>query len=158
MSSDPRLVYKLPPSGGSKSSESSSIKIITQKAKAASKSIGKTIAKGVKKVVSAAKSVASSKALSKDSNDAETTRKPRSNVYQFFHPPETHISIDEREYQFFKCNAPRGCKFDRSSTSTLSKHAKRCWGEKVVNARMKEECPAVPSDRTLTPAELRVMR
>ncbi|KAJ7214011.1 hypothetical protein GGX14DRAFT_360542, partial [Mycena pura] len=112
-------------------------------------------------------------------------------VYQFFHPPENHISTDKREYQFFKCNAPRGCKLpgggvrryqtnsdkapakDRSSTSTLSKHAKKCWGGAVVMARMKgvdaqpkdgsihaafarrDERPAVASDRTLTPAELR---
>ncbi|KAF8137853.1 hypothetical protein K438DRAFT_1490060, partial [Mycena galopus ATCC 62051] len=73
----------------------------------------------------------------------------------------------------YRTNTDKTLAKDRSSTSILSKHAKKCWGEKVVSARMKgtdkqvtdgsifaafthqDERPAVPSDRTLTPAELR---
>ncbi|KAJ7224709.1 hypothetical protein GGX14DRAFT_350609, partial [Mycena pura] len=62
---------------------------------------------------------------------------------------------------------------DRSSTSNLMKHATKCWGGDVVKARMQgvdaqardgsifsafaraHERPALPSDRTLSEAELR---
>ncbi|KAJ7456390.1 hypothetical protein B0H11DRAFT_1650692, partial [Mycena galericulata] len=73
----------------------------------------------------------------------------------------------------YQTNSDKTPAKDRSSTSTLLKHAKKCWGSAVVTARMKgsdaqpkdgnihaafarqDERPAVPSDRTLTPAELR---
>ncbi|KAJ7016341.1 hypothetical protein C8F04DRAFT_981906, partial [Mycena alexandri] len=64
---------------------------------------------------------------------------------------------------------------DRSSTSNLMKHAKKCWGADVVKARMQgveaqakdgsifsafaraKDRPVAPSDRTLTEAELSIV-
>ncbi|KAJ7749872.1 hypothetical protein B0H14DRAFT_2405859 [Mycena olivaceomarginata] len=116
----------------------------------------------------------------------------RSGIYQFFEPPKLDRDDDGQEYQFFKCSAPRGCKHkgkgttrfqtnkngskatDRSSTSNLVKHAKKCWGADVVEAWMKgveaqgrdsdilatftraSDCPVQLSDCMLTEAELRV--
>ncbi|KAJ7144097.1 hypothetical protein C8R44DRAFT_537739, partial [Mycena epipterygia] len=122
--------------------------------------------------------------------------KPRlhSGVYQFFEPPKLCEDNDGRSYQSFKCAAPKGCKSkvkttsryqtnkdgskaaDRSSTSNLKKHAKKCWGADIVKARMQgvdtqakdggilsafaraNKRPVVAGDRTLTEAELRVGR
>ncbi|KAJ7142449.1 hypothetical protein C8R44DRAFT_602903, partial [Mycena epipterygia] len=73
----------------------------------------------------------------------------------------------------YQTNSDKTPAKDRSSTSTLLKHAKKCWGDTVVTARTKgsnaqpkdgsihaafacqDERPAVPSDRTLTAVELR---
>ncbi|KAJ7670459.1 hypothetical protein B0H17DRAFT_844915, partial [Mycena rosella] len=75
-------------------------------------------------------------------------------VYRFFEPPKLCKDDDGRSYQSFKCAAPKGCKSkvnatsryqtnkdgskaaDRSSTSNLMKHAKKCWGADIVKARM----------------------
>ncbi|KAJ7366195.1 hypothetical protein DFH08DRAFT_679049 [Mycena albidolilacea] len=117
-----------------------------------------------------------------------------SGVYQFFKPPKLDRDDNGREYQFFKCFAPQGCKHkgkgttrfqtnkngskatDRSSTSNLVKHAKKCWGADVVEARMRgveaqgrdgdiftafaraSDRPVQPSDWMLTEAELRCVR
>ncbi|KAJ7038766.1 hypothetical protein C8F04DRAFT_950821 [Mycena alexandri] len=115
----------------------------------------------------------------------------RSSVYQFFKSPTLLEDGDGRQYQYFKCAAPKSCKAaakgisryqtnkdgskaaDRSSTSNLMKHAKKCWGADVVKARMQgveaqakdgsifsafaraKDRPVAPSNHTLTEAELR---
>lgn len=79
----------------------------------------------------------------------------KSGVYQFFSDNvKEHTDDGGRKYQFFTCAAPNGCKHkknglvryqtnadgskatDRSSTSNLRKHAVKCWGKAVVEARL----------------------
>ncbi|KAJ7825836.1 hypothetical protein B0H14DRAFT_2596296 [Mycena olivaceomarginata] len=182
----------------SKSSASSSIRsvasVAARKLKGAAKEIAKTAVSAVKGTyrfrttptlltpilaVVHAKSQTSRKNDNGDTEDVKS--RMHSGVYQFFEPPKLDRDDDGREYQFFKCSAPWGCKHkgkgttrfqtnkngskvtDKSSTSNLVKHAKKCWGADVVEARMKgcrgagKGCdhPVQPSDRMLTEAELR---
>ncbi|KAF7348841.1 Dimer-Tnp-hAT domain-containing protein [Mycena venus] len=129
----------------SKSSSGSSIRSITSvaacKLKGAAKQVAKTAVSAVKAVV-LAKSQSSRKNDDGDNND--TKSRMRSGVYQFFEQPKLDTDEHGQEYQFFKCAAPQGCKYtakgkaaDRSSTSNLLKHAKKCWGADIVEARMK---------------------
>ncbi|KAF8210607.1 hypothetical protein K438DRAFT_2054323 [Mycena galopus ATCC 62051] len=176
----------------SKSNSGSSIRSLSSAAARKLKGVAKTI---VKKAVSAVKAVVHPKSQSSCKNDDGDGDDPkshmRSGVYQFFEPPKLNTDDDGRKYQFFKCAAPRGCKHmgkgttrfqtnkngskaaDRSSTSNLLKHARKCWGADIVEARMKgieaqgrdgdifaafaraSDRPINPSDRTLTEAELR---
>ncbi|KAJ7255157.1 hypothetical protein C8J57DRAFT_1075719, partial [Mycena rebaudengoi] len=67
-------------------------------------------------------------------------------IYTFFDDKVETVtdSPDSRKYQAFKCKAPGGCKsksgalhMDLSSTSSLKKHAKQCWGSDLVEAHIR---------------------
>ncbi|KAF7336216.1 Dimer-Tnp-hAT domain-containing protein [Mycena venus] len=136
----------MPGSKGSKESSGySSIKSLSSAAACKVRGAAKKI---IKNVISAAKSVVQ--------GESQTSKnRLRSGVYQFFKLPELLKNNIGREYQYFKCATPKGCKIkgkgtsgyqtnkdgtkasDRASTSNLMKHATKCWGADIVSARLK---------------------